>query len=39
MVKVEYLIDHGTSLKGDKTEMHESTAKALEAHKVVKILK
>jgi hypothetical protein len=39
MVKVEFLIDHGTAKKGDKTEMFESTAKALETHKVVKILK
>lgn len=36
-VKVEYLLDHGTSKKGDKTEMFLSTAEALAKHKVVKI--
>ena len=38
-VKVEYLEDHGTSKKGLKTEMFKSTAEALEAHKVLKIVK
>ena len=39
MVKVEFLIDHGTAKKGDQREMPKSTASALEVHKVVKILK
>jgi len=38
-VKVEYLLDHGNSKKGEKTEMFESTALALEKHKVLKVLK
>ena len=36
-VNVEYLIDHGTSKKGLKTEMFKSTAEALAKHKVLKI--
>lgn len=38
MVKVEYLIDHASNEKGAKKEMPESTAKALERHKVLKIV-
>lgn len=38
LVKVKYLIDHGTSKKDDEKKLPESTANALEAHKVVKVL-
>lgn len=38
MVNVEYTKDHGNYKKGDKREMPESTAKALETHKVVKMV-
>lgn len=40
LVSVEYLKDHGSNKKGDKPsrKMYETTAKALAAHKVVKIL-
>lgn len=37
LVNVTYLKDHGTCEKGSTAVMHSSTAKALEAHKVVKV--
>lgn len=37
LVNVTYLKDHGTNKKGSTAVMHSSTAKALEAHKVVKV--
>lgn len=35
LVSVTYLINHGGSKKDDVKKMHESTALALKAHKVV----
>lgn len=37
LYNVEYLVDHGNMKKGKSTQMHHSTAKALEFHKIVKI--
>lgn len=37
MIEVTYLKDFGTAKKGDKREMHESTAKPLAKAKVVSI--
>ena len=39
MVKVQFIKDLKPNKKGDKSEMYESTAKALVNAKVVKILK
>ena len=36
-MEVEYIKDHGNHKKKDKATMHESTAKALAAHKIVKL--
>lgn len=38
MVKVEYLVDHGSNKKGTKKEIHNTTAEALAKHKVLKIV-
>ena len=38
LVKVEYLVAHGTSKKGAKVKMNVTTAKALATHKIVEIL-
>lgn len=38
MVKVEYLRSHASNEKGAKKAMPESTAKALEAKKILKII-
>ena len=37
LYNVVYIKDHGNKSKGDKAEMHLSTAKALEAHKIVEV--
>lgn len=38
MKDCEFLKDHGQREKGEVVSYHESTAKALETHKVVKII-
>lgn len=38
MKDVEFLKDHGTIEKGTVKSYHDTTAKALEAHKLVKVI-
>ena len=38
LVTVKYLIDHASNKKGAEKKMPESTALALEKHKVLKVL-
>lgn len=38
MKDVEFLQDHGTREKGDIVSYHETTAEALQTHKIIKIL-